>query len=96
MEEAADCGFAHDLDMKAGIDAWQLVDNVGARGIASRVQFDTKSWDTFTIRYIRASGAETEFAKRLRALDDAANGWASPHLTMPTLTATERDSSRQL
>ena len=80
-EHVAAEGFARDLDVLAGIDAWHTSAE-GMRGVASRVQFTDQSWDTFTIRYRRASGAETEYAKRLRAIERACDGWLLPHLTV--------------
>lgn len=72
------------LDQLAGIDAWQICDGTGMRGIASRVQRDksNKAWDTFTIRYSRPTGAETEWTKRLRAVANIREGWLFPHLTV--------------
>lgn len=67
-------GSAHEtdrvLDMLAGIDAYQILDGVGIRGIASRVQAVGASYDTFTIRYERRSSAgfDTEYKKRLTAI----------------------------
>lgn len=51
VEGVTDADFARQLDIAGGIDAWQLVNSGGIRGIASRVQelariehsqFDTK------------------------------------------------------
>lgn len=58
-----------DLDILAGIDAYQIL-NGKIRGIASRIQQVTRSYDTFTIRYERHSNAgfETEYKKRLQAV----------------------------
>jgi len=81
MEAVDACGLAKDFDVLAGIDAWQKLPGVGIRGIASRVQFCLEPWDTFTIRYERDSGAETEFAKRLSAIRDN-GGWLYPSLTI--------------
>lgn len=75
-------GFVGELDMLAGIDAWQVSTRHGLRGIASRVQSLGTSFDTFTIRYRRSSGAETEYAKRLRAINDRDHGWLWPHFTV--------------
>ncbi len=57
------------LDILAGVDAYQVLGNVGIRGIASRIQ-EVPSWDTFTLRYERHSraGFETEYKKRLEAV----------------------------
>lgn len=69
--------FQRSLDMLAGIDAWQVVENVGIRGIASRVQWGDFAWDTFTIRESRDSGATTELEKRL-AVHQGEDGWLLP------------------
>lgn len=71
VEIIQDNDIARQLDILAGIDIWQAVSNYGVRGIASRVQWISKlfkPYNTFTIRYIRDSGAETEFVKRSRAI----------------------------
>lgn len=59
-----------DLDILAGIDAYQVLHSKGIRGIASRVQAVDRSYDTFTIRYQRlsAAGFDTEYKKRLMAV----------------------------
>lgn len=57
-------GFTKILDTLSGIDAWQVIDGQGVRGIASRVQRNNDDWGTFTIRLKTQRGsAETEFAK---------------------------------
>ena len=57
-------GFTKILDTLSGIDAWQVIDGQGVRGIASRVQRDKDDWGTFTIRLKTQRGSsETEFAK---------------------------------
>lgn len=84
VESVSDQGMKRDLDVLAGIDAWQVVDRLGMRGIASRVQpvpRYTPAYNTFSIRRTRSSGAETEYTKRLRALSDG-RGWLCPHLTI--------------
>lgn len=68
MENVTDSKFAKLLDMKAGIDGWQIRDN-GMIGIASRIQVGNKAWNTFTIRMKRDSGATTEYEKRLMAVE---------------------------
>lgn len=81
--EAVSCdGFANELDVLAGVDAWQIVQNNKAvRGIASRVQWGT-DYQSFSIRYSTPSGVETEFQKRLRALNNPDEGYLFPHLTV--------------
>jgi hypothetical protein len=80
VEVLADNDLALDLDRNCGIDIWQSVDGVGARGIASRVQFTEKNWQTFTVRKSRASGARTEYAKRLSAIESGGR-FIYPYLT---------------
>lgn len=85
VESVSQSGFARELDMFAGIDAWQLLDDrvAGAalRGIASRRQIGPTAWDTFTIRRSLASGNPTEYQKRKAALEDN-SGYLYPHLTV--------------
>lgn len=68
--------FEKQLDVLAGIDAWQIVENTGIRGICSRIQWckdgrdgSPKWFETFTIRRSRPSGASTEWEKRTKALN---------------------------
>jgi len=72
--------LAHSLDTLAGIDAWQVIQYTGVRGIASRVQRGAKWWPTFTIRFRRASGQPTEYHKRLRALKN--HDFVYPYFTV--------------
>jgi hypothetical protein len=77
--------FVVQLDQLAGIDAWQIIPGHAMRGIASRVQeAPWGSFDTFTIRWCRFNGIETERHKRLRALHEKNEGWLLPHLTCQT------------
>lgn len=69
------------LDIHSGIDAWQLNSIHGIRGIASRVQWGNMAWNTFTIRYVRSSGAKTEYEKRLWAVKSN-GGWIYPYYTV--------------
>ena len=81
VEGTTSTEMEQNLDMLAGVDAWQVCSARGVmRGIASRVQ--DLDYDTFTIRYKRDSGAETEYAKRQRAIHDIDGGWLLPHLTV--------------
>ena len=68
MENVTDSQFAKILDMKAGIDGWQIHSD-GMRGIASRIQQGNKAWNTFTVRMFRMSGALTEYDKRSIAIE---------------------------
>jgi hypothetical protein len=85
VESVSDSGFASTLDLSAGIDAWQTLEDANAgtvlRGIASRVQWGDRVWDTFTVRRTVASGRPTEYAKRLAALNED-RGYLYPHLTV--------------
>lgn len=82
VEAVAHRGFDKELDTLSGIDAWQLMHHRHAiRGIASRVQWG-KCWQTFTIRMARPSGVDTEYQKRLQALDNLDRGFLLPHLTI--------------
>lgn len=78
MEGRPDVELARLLDMKAGIDGWQIHPQ-GMRGIASRVQVG-RAWDTFTIRLSRDSGAATEFSKRRDAI--SSGRWVYPAVTV--------------
>lgn len=87
VEAVTEKGFKNDLDSLAGIDAWQVIHDLGIRGIASRVQptdllNNGKTWETFTIRSKVVSGHETEYAKRLRAVEHPGWGLLCPHLTI--------------
>lgn len=82
VEAVSPDDFAGELDILAGVDAWQIVQNKkGMRGIASRVQWGG-DYKSFTIRYSTPSGAETEFQKRLRAIQSPDEGYLFPHLTV--------------
>jgi hypothetical protein len=70
------------LDIRAGIDAWQLCDANGPmRGIASRVQRVLEPYPTLTTRQLRTTGTDTELVKRMRAVTDPDKGWLYPTLT---------------
>ena len=86
--------FQKELDTLAGIDAWHILRNQNAiRGIASRVQSDGNSWRTFTIRLSRHYGQslDTEYRKRLRALQNADRGFLLPHVTTQAYLTRPRD-----
>lgn len=68
------------LDKYSGIDAWQVSNLCQVRGIASRVQWG-HPYNTFTVRYQRASGARTEYEKRKSEIESQ-DGWLYPHLTI--------------
>jgi hypothetical protein len=74
--------FADELDTLSGIDGWQIMRDLRVmRGLASRVQWG-RDYRSFTVRCARASGAETEFAKRLNAIRDRSEGYLFPHWTI--------------
>lgn len=69
------------LDNCAGIDAWQVTAQGDMWGWAWRAQSMTntyRAYETYTVRYRRESGRETEWHKRDRALD---GGGQSPIYT---------------
>ena len=56
------------LDKKSGIDGIYLSGS-GVGGLAIRTQqYKNKNWKTFTIRYSRSTGTETEYSKRLKSI----------------------------
>jgi len=85
VESVTEAAFAKQLDVHAGVDAWQIKDSAGMRGIASRVQWDDGRrgfpYCTFTVRRARLTGVETEYDKRLRAIRSK-EGWLFPYLTV--------------
>jgi hypothetical protein len=82
VEAVAEKDFKDELDLLAGIDAWQVQYNPTAmRGIASRVQWGG-SHDSFSVRTRLPSGNETEFQKRLRAIQNSDSGHLFPHVTI--------------
>lgn len=88
VESTSAEGFVRDLDVLAGVDAWQLLDDRGyMRGVASRMQAGA-DYRTFSIRRTRRSGTRTEFAKRLEAIKAAAHGALYPALTVQGYVAT--------
>ena len=87
MEGRPDTELGRTLDMLAGIDGWHIHGH-GMRGIASRVQETSKSWDTFTVRMSRDSGAVTEFEKRKLAISESDRGWIYPALTVQAYSLT--------
>lgn len=80
--------FAKDFDIRAGIDAWQIIDDK-IRGIGSRIQHGTPSdkypYDTFTIRLFRDSGRKTEYEKRKEVINSN-EGWIYPYFTLHAYT----------
>ena len=60
------------LDVYGGCD-WLLLDKEKSiiYGVASRIQFAEKSFDTFTVRFKRDNNAPTEYEKRKEAIKSA-------------------------
>jgi hypothetical protein len=79
VELIEDSDLASQMDTLAGIDMWQTKRGEGCRGIGSRVQYG-KSWNTFTVRLHRSSGAITEWEKRKEAVKTGR--WLYPYLTV--------------
>jgi hypothetical protein len=88
VEEVSQSAFAKDLDRLAGIDVWHIKDDSGMRGIASRIQWGDRAFDTFTIRKSRDTGAKTEFAKRKEAIESGQ--WLYPDLTIQAYISMDR------
>lgn len=88
IESVTSTGVTKDLDTLAGIDAWHINRTRGMQGIASRIQWGDKIWGSFTIRKHRTSGAETEYAKRKRAIDT--DDWLYPVLTVQAYITSRR------
>lgn len=80
--------LAQKFDQLAGIDIWQIVKNEGIKGIASRIQWSEKAWNTFTIRKSRSSGTKTEYEKRLFAIET--NEWIYPYYTIQAYISERR------
>ena len=57
---------------------YKMVFDPKAKRMVEKKQF-TKPYASFTVRKMRSSGAETEWAKRIRAIDDPGN-WLAPSL----------------
>ena len=94
VESKADVSLAQDLDILAGIDGFQKRYKQGViRGIASRIQWGTKDWGTFTIRLARKSGNDTEVKKRLFALAHRDEGYLYPAITVQAYITERRVGS---
>lgn len=80
-----------ELDMLAGIDAWQIMpDNKGMRGIAQRAQKNI-NYKSFTIRYSTGYGnTYTEYQKRYEAINSSI-GLIYPHYTIQAFYTTSID-----
>lgn len=80
-EQLFDMKFFNLVDMHSGIDAFQFSTQHGIRTLASRIQWGSTPWNTFTIRYKRASGTKTEYEKRIKAILGN-EGWLYPYYTV--------------
>lgn len=80
VEGNAQNHIAYELDVYAGIDAYQRT-AFGLRGITSRVQWG-KDYHTFTVRIERPNGARTEYGKRITSLQQDNEGFLYPFWTI--------------
>ena len=80
VEVAQESHLATALDVLAGVDSWRVVGG-GVQGIASRVQYG-HVYRTFTVRESRPSGADTELAKRVRAILNPKEHYLFPAFTV--------------
>lgn len=72
--------IAQMLDKYSGIDA-VMKSKKDVSGVALRIQtHESRNWGTFTIRYSRATGTETEYSKRIRQIYDGHPSFY-PHYT---------------
>lgn len=84
------------LDMCAGIDGVQVREDLAAvRGFAIRIQWCSESFDTFTIRQTRRSGAQTELEKRNLQIQQIQRGAMYPFYTVQAYI-TKRRTGRLL
>jgi len=84
MEGRPDVELATQLDMRSGIDGWELTSDGGMRGVSARVQTSPpfpNCWDSFTVRMSRNNGSLTEFSKRRNAIHGG-KGLIYPHITV--------------
>jgi hypothetical protein len=64
VESVSESSFAKELDARAGIDVWLIGMDGHMRGLASRVQWTDRPYDTFTVRVRSPRGRPTEYHKR--------------------------------
>lgn len=82
VEAVATNDFKDELDVLAGIDAWQIDPGTPMlRGLASRVQWNAQH-NTFSIRLSLPSGQLTEFEKRRFSIANKEYGYLFPHITV--------------
>jgi len=79
------------LDMYAGIDGIQLSANqIAIRGLAIRLQWCHKPYNTFTVRHTRTSGTRTEYEKRIAGLNAVRHGAIYPYFTIQAYVTKRR------
>lgn len=78
VETVTDSQMAKTLDVAAGVDMWWVIDS-HVYPIASRVQYGSTAWRTFTVRSSRPSGLPTEYQKRRASIH---SGSLYPRLTV--------------
>lgn len=88
VETVTDNAFAKELDTRAGIDSWLVGVDGHMRGLASRVQWTDKSYDTFTIRMRTRLGNATEYHKRKREI--ATLGTITPYYVTQAYVSLDR------
>lgn len=88
VESVTDSGFARELDTRAGIDNWLIGVDGHMRGLASRVQWTDRSYDTFTIRVRTSYGYATEYHKRKREI--ATLGAITPYYVTQAYVSLDR------
>jgi hypothetical protein len=83
VESVSDSDFFKQvLDMYGGIDTWHVNDSKSlVRGLASRMQRTKRVFRTFTIRYRKRSGCNTEIHKRMKSLQQPGQ-WLHPSLVL--------------
>lgn len=80
------------FDQLAGIDIFVVASNEGITTMSSRIQWHDTSYDTFTIRKSRNTGAQTEYNKRLKAIQSGK--WLYPYYAIQAyLTKPKRKGS---
>lgn len=88
--ETKDNELADMFDQYSGIDAVQVV-NKQMRGVAMRVQWGA-NYKTFSIRFKRKSGADTEYKKRTKAIFSNYGYWY-PYLTIQIYLDNKKDNN---
>jgi hypothetical protein len=74
VESVSEGVFATELDRRSGVDVWLVGVDEHMRGLASRVQWTDRSYDTFTVRVRSCGGGLTEYDKRRREIETNRGG----------------------